>query len=996
MIKSILKPTIPLSPPKQIPPHKTTPKDTGTGPNDQRADSETDHQGAQAIGHATSQEPEVHSSLEEQQKAAAREKEKKDILERRDARRKSLGSLSLVLRPSTYSSNIANRRVSFAPEATLHTWDIVELPEDATSSSEATNSTRRASMGSTLQSTSFAQQQPEALGSEPPSTPPKAEVQVAASPAHQRDLHQKKHRRSSGIPPMDFNNPEDFSSSPTGSMSSEEIGQSPNATDIVDASEIDSDEDKDTVRDDTVTGTINEDMTARSEASMSSDKTSGADSSAQLDKSLRQAAQQAGAYNVQQDATGEVTMDLIDDDVSQHLHPIVPQSGPQQSTKDLSSRQDQGNINPFSPAFATQVQKLQGGRGNDEMTMEMTQAIGGIIPAVNNARESPRRSKRKSMPSSRRRSSVGRRRSSGDSSVLADETMEFATTYGGIQHLQQPASDRLPSDDEDEEMTMELTTVMGGVMPSPGPNLVGQSPHADITPNQTQMDMDMDITAAVGRVLSPVTERTEPSEDGTLGMDITRAVGSILPDDLKVSDKSTAKMLMEEEVDHGQLTRSPFPKPSLPYSKSTPAAQRAFKTTDTGSPEAIGQGSLRARSPAITKLSSTPVKTPGTPSKQVTPQPVRPTTPSKTPPSKNVSMRRTSPKKLFKAEIKKAAKSPKAATPNLKFSEDIKTGQAIPDVVLTPPVRRRISGIGIDQDGIGSPRMAALLDRRTSIVDSAENFAPKPVPSGGVRFEDPIAIEQELDKERAEDERRESGRGILERESDSTQEDVTKDLTANLKDMIQSLTPKKNRLRGRKSLAGSAKGLLGKRPIELDEEDEDATPKRLRGKERSPVKSIHLPGPPLKDETVGRLGKAPKFVLSAISGNVSTPITEVPPPKTASTPEDHGRFRDSDMVKTGTTPPTSFNEQLSGALPEATADEETPLSLQDFLNMTNIRFMDLTTTKRRHTVAPKSEPEMKDQANDGSQLADAVATGACTIPMLDLFQHVSRPIPSRR
>ena len=53
-----------------------------------------------------------------------RQEEKKAILERRAARRKSL----------------ANRRVSFAPEATLHTWSVVELAEDSTTSS-ASNST---------------------------------------------------------------------------------------------------------------------------------------------------------------------------------------------------------------------------------------------------------------------------------------------------------------------------------------------------------------------------------------------------------------------------------------------------------------------------------------------------------------------------------------------------------------------------------------------------------------------------------------------------------------------------------------------------------------------------------------------------------------------------------------------------------------------------------------------------------------------------------------
>src|SRR5208282_2102471 len=76
----------------------------------------------------------VHTEEEQQDTARAREaearrqSEKQAILNQRAARRKSM----------------ANRRVSFAPEATLHTWSVMELVEDSTTSS-ASNSTRRQS-----------------------------------------------------------------------------------------------------------------------------------------------------------------------------------------------------------------------------------------------------------------------------------------------------------------------------------------------------------------------------------------------------------------------------------------------------------------------------------------------------------------------------------------------------------------------------------------------------------------------------------------------------------------------------------------------------------------------------------------------------------------------------------------------------------------------------------------------------------------------------------
>ncbi|KAK3076192.1 hypothetical protein LTS18_013659, partial [Coniosporium uncinatum] len=153
---------------------------------------------------------------------------KEDEAKRREARRKSL----------------ANRRVSFAPEATLHTWDVIEYMRDATTSSASSEATPRpssVSQASNAQSPQSDVPSP-AQGSDPAESPPTPPEQVEeslakVSPAHQRDLHQKKRRRSSGIPPLNFNNPEDeYSSSPVDGSSSA------NGSDSVEASS-DSDED---------------------------------------------------------------------------------------------------------------------------------------------------------------------------------------------------------------------------------------------------------------------------------------------------------------------------------------------------------------------------------------------------------------------------------------------------------------------------------------------------------------------------------------------------------------------------------------------------------------------------------------------------------------------------------------------------------------------------------------------------------------------------------
>jgi len=830
---------------------------------------------------------------------------------------------------------------------------------------------------------------------------------------------------------MNFNNPDDFSSSPEGSIVSDDTENQTFTTADGNVDSSDSDDNDLVVREDTISGIDEDNTTSHSITSVQSAGGSSTSSSGRLEKSLRQAAAQAGTQGIEYDEHGDLTMEMADDEVTNAFAPLVQQRAQADSDRNMVVPEYQENINPFSPAFKAGLGKAHTQADNEEQdkTMDFTQAAGAIVTAPAQGKPSPKRGRPKDASPKQRRSSGGRRRSSGGSSVMVDETMDLTTTIGGIQQvqpLQEQADDSFM--DENEDLTMEFTAAVGGLLdktrnPGNDGKLASQQllfeQNRRESMNSTFNDDTMDMTMAMGGILTSITERTEPSEDETGEMDITTAIGAILPNDLKTQDKNVAKKLMEEETEHGQLTRSPFARAAsqeVSVSKENPG-RPSIATSETGSPGLVTASARNTRrsggprpstTPKATSRQSTPLKKPVTPSKQFTPQPQRPTTPAgKTPPSKNVAMRLSSPKRLFKAEIKKAASTtPKSQVPKLKFHEDIATGTATPSIVFTP-VQRRISGLGIDKDGLGSPRVAALLDRRVSIGDAAESFTPvgrstptKSPVGTGVRFEDPRAMLEELEHERAETERRESGRGILQMEADGEDE---KDATTNLRDMIESLTPKKNKLKGRKSLhVGAARGLLGKRPAELDEDDEeDPSPKRVAGKNRSPVKSIKLPAPPSKIETTGRLSKGPRFSLAAASGNqLQTPTTDSLSPVKAgvTTPKNQGRYKDTELVLSAAKPPATFNDKLTGA---ATAEaepveeeEEERIHLQEFLNLTSIRFMELTTTKRRHTVAPNngfgdSLQRSTSQGDDDRGLESSVVAGACTVPMLELYQHVS-------
>ena len=225
------------------------------------------------------------------------------------------------------------------------------MPEDSTTSSASTNATRRTSTLSAAAVSPYRQPRSPITGSDasqPPSTPPKQveEIQVTASPAHQRELHQKKRRRSSGIPPMNFNHPDDFSSSPNSvdsANSAESNHTSVTAEEDVDSSDSD---DKDLVEEETITGIDGEDVTIRSSDGSSTG------SSGTLEEALRQAARQAGTQGIDHDENADITMEMANDEVTAAFKPWADNG--RNSAEDVSNTnalQDQENIDPFSLTF---------------------------------------------------------------------------------------------------------------------------------------------------------------------------------------------------------------------------------------------------------------------------------------------------------------------------------------------------------------------------------------------------------------------------------------------------------------------------------------------------------------------------------------------------------------------------------------------------------------------------------------------------------------------
>lgn len=865
----------------------------------------------------------VALKTEEEQQAAARERDER---ERRDARRKSL----------------ANRRVSFAAEATLHTFHEIEYIQDSTTS---TDSSRRASSvdGAGLSGT-------------------------VKSPDSQRS-----NRRNSGLPPMNFQSTDDDTLTSTIYSSDSEPPDAIEEIEEDSGSSSDSDDGTMmTIETEEVTGTT-----------VASERYGSDEESSTLDRALRLAAQRAGTQR----------LDDNDDDRLDDGEEIIPSFGwvkksnpstSAQGASDLTTQQDEGtdmdmDMDMDMTGAVGRIIKSHNTREFDshgDLSMDITQALGGIL-------------------------SEGKAKQTGQDDATMEATMEFTTAVGGIHQPQNVYQDE---SDTNEDFSMEFTAAMGGVLPPASASSAGAGRRHTLNRQEDagMEDATLDITVGVGNIIPYNMHEDDHTIQGeeTMGMDITTALGGIISNG-DATSRTLGKRIMEEEVNK---PNSPKRAIMAAVSQRTPTrrSSRLSGMSQTASPKVKpespglsafrGKGLRRSTEPPTPDTISSPLRTP-------TPSPLKLSTPKAQPASartpahgtRSKSPQSTTPLRKGVAQSSKSPSPSKSSKPRHSlFRDDVKTGGRTPTIVLTPQTRR-LSGLGADKSGLGSPQVTALLDRRSSIGESATDFVPG---RREVAFEDPKAMEEEIDKERKVEEEKESRQKTLDREIGGPQED--REATFNLREMINSLSPKRNALKGRKSLhVGSAKGLLGKRPLELDDDEnfeEDDGVKRLKGHNASPVKNVKLQQPPSVAETTGRLTRATRKSLEHAGSNTMLSFSSPLKKGQATTPRHQGGFQN--LQDNQTIHAVNFHQSHAGDAEELERDADNErIHLQDFLNMTSIRFMELTTTKRRLTVAPKSLHDgSSGDGEDDMSLERCVIAGACTVPMLELYQHSCREL----
>lgn len=644
-------------------------------------------------------------------------------------------------------------------------------------------------------------------------------------------------------------------------------------------------------------------------------------------------------------------------------------------------------------------------RADMTMDMDMTVAIGGILP----------------VPSTRFAPSPER----------SDEDMDMTTAVGGIlsapttRFAAAPEQSEDESEDENEGMTMEFTSVLGGIIGRPPTEKEpakkrrsslaknsggGKLMSADTWRREQEAARDegddMGTTIVVGGTPDKREEEETEEEDSMdevdldgVTMDVTTAIGRILPSKPTATVARSPVQIPAPKKEETVKVRTSAPAKrrtsnrrasSAAVSGATRVTRRssavmrrslgAQQSESSASPQAQVQVEIPVRSPETPVKIQTPKQkaTPGSQMKNAaaeTPKPVfvfatpqrklatslqphtppdkttpviKPKTPSKFAPGIETPLRFATPQNHgFSLSAKKALGFPTSPSP-FKFADTPRSGTR---------------GIGIDKPGLGSPRIAAKLSCRKDIGEESLPFSPVAIPRDLLR-----ASEEDAAMDR-EEERKEK------------QKEVERRKSLDLRSRIELLTPRKA---GRKSLAyGALLQGYGKR-----EREEDARTFLGGGKRRKSLEfGLATQSASLSPARVMRsmeLDKAPslntpkkqtprkKSVTIAPIPEASSPMA--PPPRPDPVIEEHSEEE-------------SFEEE-----------EEPKLTLQEFLSMTSISFLDgLTTTKRRPTGFPGLELRRGRRNTEGEEeaetsLADCVIAGACTAPMLDLFQHSCREL----
>ncbi|TKA23265.1 hypothetical protein B0A50_07322 [Salinomyces thailandicus] len=858
-------------------------------------------------------------------------------------------------RQAARRKTLANRRVSFAPEATLHTWDVIEFMRDQTTSTDSSDQTRRGS-NSTRASNGGSPFKPSPARSEddedPPSTPPEQEDEAdefPGQPAHQRDLHRKQRRRSSGIPPMNFNDPNDFESS--GGMSG--------SSDVSGSEEEEDDDSED------ATGTAMS-LDTGDDTVRSGESASSTSSSARLEAALKQAATAAGTRGIEYDEHGDdMSMEIVEDTVTNAFKPWERMASGQVGSASL----DQENINPFSPAFKAQmasgsVQRPQTIEEEDtgDMSMDVTRAMGGIMKPQT-------------------------RQYQQQDDETGDISMDVTRVVGGILKGQQRQVESSPLGDGTMELTQAVGRIHGGVHDSPtarngqkrrrstteagSPGAAApaaqQKRRRSSVARSSMGDDTMDLTVAMGGIQSNSSpakaERRRStrhrssgaasiSEDAT--MDFTQAVGGIKSANVAGSEHTSSSFDENEELtmelttvlggikagERNANNAAPLERPRTP--KASPSPARAAKANTTPKDqeryiEAPDSGPKKLLTPLFQKQANRSAEKGTSHEKEKRRKTISPGQASWTGAVFDPEREAHGPVKPFELVVE----------------EPIRRESAGPeDVFIAGPSQPSPAEQAVEYPRLPSAQKSASSSRRSPSRSASPKKSPARTPVNGNKSTPDSALQQQIDEQL---------HGL---EPSPTVEKAQRTPAQAVQATPEKLpSPAKLTMTPQKQAS----------PARAAATPEKASP--TKDARPTLVDSIKLMSTPRKETLKSLTPKKPK---QASPAKTATPRARPTPKGSAATRTSPARQLSDDLVRV----------QSSGKAVEK-------VRLQDFLEQAGIRFMDLTATKRRLTTAPTPSKARRGDEADNSvddvepriTLENAVVAATCTQPEHDMFQH---------
>ncbi|KAF8428199.1 Spc7 kinetochore protein-domain-containing protein, partial [Tirmania nivea] len=288
-----------------------------------------------------------------------------------------------------------------------------------------------------------------------------------------------------------------------------------------------------------------------------------------------------------------------------------------------------------------------------------------------------------------------------------------------------------------------------------------------------------------------------------------------------------------------------------------------------------------------------------------------------------------------------------------------------PSTPSTKSPKRRLSGIGIDKPGLGSPALVASLSRRKSIGENS------PFRVGAT---DPRETLFEALRAAAEEKKEEKRKADEAYAEDMKRLEKAKDETVDLKSRIENMTP-------RKAVAEApAKGKRKSSAFEDGGHEEDGGVKRdlfgevtgtekRDGKRRSLGLDNPLPVEPEQKKPEDRRTRSKTSLETSEKGGKRKKAVVISPQKPAAAP-----------------PPAEQEEEA--------ADEEPPrITVARFLDITGISFLDnITHTKRRQTLAGGARKTLRvgpsafsDDFDEEPSLGEWIIAGAATAAVYQLF-----------